>query len=235
MNRLEIRTLARTLMDEPDAAPDGSFTDAAIDIQINASKDRVAIALSSLLPSMFRSYALVDVVAGKASYSIVTDFGIADCLLPVDLYRYKADEPRLPLLFTPDSETLALMSNKTGHDSIFWGMEKAGYVELAPPSKETVTDRYKLVYVLKFPDLNHDSSDVAPNVATPGYDSALHSLIGYDTAIALLPVNERSTADLERRMNVIMQDIAWNLSGQSAATFKELLPSREILNFGAGL
>lgn len=235
MNRLEIRTLARTLIDEPDPAPDGSFEDAAIDIQINASKDRVAIALSSLLPTRFRSSALVNVTAGKSSYSIVTDFSIADCLLPVDFYRYKADERRLPLLYVPNSENLALVSNNGSLDSIFWGIEKPGYVEFSPPCKETVASRYKLIYVLKFPDLNHDTSDVAPNVATPGYDSVFHSLIAYDVAIALLPVNERSTADLERRRDIIMQEMAWNLAGQSAARFNDLLPARKILSLGASL
>jgi hypothetical protein len=235
MNRLEIRTLARTLMDEPDAAPDGSFADADIDIQINASKDRVAIALSSLLPGKFRSYALVDVEAGKASYSIVTDFAVTDCLLPVDFYRYKADERRLPLLYTPNSENLALVSNKANLDSVLWGQEKDGYVEFSPPAKETVASRYKFIYVKKWPDLTHDTSDVAPNVATPGYDSVFHSLIAYDVAVALLPVNERSTTDLERRRDVIMQEVAWNLTGQSGARFNELLSTRRILHLGASL
>lgn len=235
MNRLEIRTLARTLMDEPEPAPDGTFADADIDIQINASKDRVAIALSSLLPAKFRSYALVGVEAGKASYSIVTDFLVTDCLVPADLIRYKAEERRLPLLYTKNSEDLAACSNLAAPDTLLWGQEKDGYIELSPPPKETASARYKFIYVKKWPDLNHDTSDVAPNVATPGYDSVFHSLIAYDVAIALLPVNERSTSDLERRRDAIMREIAWNLSGQSGATFNGLLSTRKIFQLEASL
>lgn len=232
MNRLEIRTLLRTLIDEPDAYPDGTFTDAQLDTLINSSKDRIALALSSLLPSKFRTYKLVPTTAGRASYSIVTDWLITDCLAVVDILRYKANEDRLPLLYTPNSEDLALTSNTANLDAVFWGQEKADYVELSPPSKETLADRYKVIYVKKVPDLNHDTSDVAPNVATPGFDSVAHSLIAYDAAEVALAVNERSTIDIERRKQAIMFDIAWNLSGVPGARLELLIPARQIFSQG---
>ncbi len=232
MTRLEIRTLLRTLIDEPDPYPDGTFTDAQLNTLINTSKDRVTLALSGLLPSKFRSYKLVPVTAGKSSYSIVTDFVITDCLAVADIIRYKATEDRLPLLYTPNSEDLALISNTSNLDSVFWGQEKEGYVELSPPPKETLADRYKVIYVIKFPDLNHDTSNDAPNVATPGFDSIAHSLIAYDAAEVCLAVNERSTSDLERRKQSIMFDIAWNLSGIPGAKMELLLPARTTFNLG---
>lgn len=225
MTRLEIRTLLRTLIDEPDPYPDGTFTDDQLNALINASKDRVTLALSSLLPGKFRSYKLVPVTAGKSSYSIVTDFTITDCLAVADIIRYKATEDRLPVLYTPNSEDLALISNTSNLDSIMWGQEKEGYVELSPPPKETLADRYKVIYVIKFPDLAADD-------VSPAFDSIAHSLIAYDAAEVGLAVNERSTADLERRKQAILFDIAWNLSGVPGAKMELLLPARTIFNQG---
>lgn len=233
MNRLEIRTLLRTLIDEPDPYPDGTFTDDQLNTLINLSKDRITLALSGLLPGKFRSSKLVPATAGKASYSIIADWSITDALAIVDIIRYKATEDRLPLLHTPNAEDLALISNTANLDALMWGQEKEGYIELSPPSKETLSDRYKVIYVVKFLDLNHDTSDVAPNVATPGFDSIAHSLIAYDAAEAALAVNERVTTDIERRKQAIMFDIAWNLSGVQGARLDLLTPARTIFALGA--
>ncbi len=113
-----------------------------------------------------------------------------------------------------------------------WGQEKEGFVEFSPPPKETLTDRYKVVYVIKYPDLNHDTSDVAPNIATPGFDSVAHSLIAYDAAETCLPVNERSIADIQAQKYAIMHDIAWNLSGVPGARLNILIPARTIFDLG---
>ena len=113
-----------------------------------------------------------------------------------------------------------------------WGMEKEGYIELSPPPKDTLADRYKVIYVIKFPDLTHDTSDVSPNVATPGFDSIAHSLIAYDAAEVCLAVNERVTADVQSRKQAIMFDIAWNLSGIQGARLELLMPARTIFNQG---
>lgn len=232
MTRAEIRSLVRLLIDEPEAYPDGTFTDAQLDTLINTAKDKATLALASFLPWMFQGTALVDVTAGKGSYDIVTDWLITDCLAVVTIIRNKTTEGRLPVLFSPGSEDLVLMSNIPNTDPILWGQEKDGYVELSPPPKETATDRYKVVYVKKFPDLNHDTSDVSPNVATPGFRDIAHPLIAYETAIIALIPNERSTTDIEKRKQDLLFDITWNLSGVQMARHSILVPTGEIFRGG---
>lgn len=232
MNRLEIRSLVRLLIDEPEAYPDGTFTEAQLDSLINTAKDKATLALASFLPWMFQGTALVDVTAGKSSYDIVTDWLITDCLAVVTIIRNKTTEGRLPVLFSPGSEDLALMSNIANTDPILWGQEKAGYVELSPPPKETATDRYKVIYVKKFPDLNHDTSDEDPDVATPGFNSIAHPLIAYEAALNAMIANERSPADIEKRKQDLIFDIAWNLSGVQMARHSILVPTGD--NFRGG-
>lgn len=232
MTRAEIRSLVRLLIDEPEAYPDGTFTDPQLDALINPAKDKATLALASFLPWMFQETALVDVEAGVSSYDISFDWGIDDCLAVVTIIRNKTTEDRLPLLFSPGNEDLALMSNISNTDPILWGQEKAGYVELSPPPKETATDRYKVVYVKKFPDLNHDTSDVTPNIATPGFNPIAHPLIAYEAALIAMIANERSPADIEKRKQDLLFDIAWNLSGVQMARHSILVPTGEIFRGG---
>jgi len=232
MTRTEIRSLVRLLIDEPEAYPDGTFTDEALNGLINTAKDKATLALASLLPWMFQGTALVAVVTGKSSYDIVTDWAIADCLVVKDIIRNKPVEDRLPLPYSQGSEGLGLMSNIANADSIIWGQEKDGFIEFSPPTKETVSDRYKVVYIKKFPDLNHDTSDESPNIATPGFRDIAHPLIAYEAAIVALIPNERSTADIEKRKQDLLFDIGWNLSGQQMTRCDILVPTFE--NFKRG-
>jgi len=232
MIRAEIRSLVRLLIDEPEPYPDGTFTEPQLDSLINTAKDKATLALASFLPWMFQGTALVDVEAGVSSYDISEDWDIDDCLAVVTIIRNKTTEGRLPVLFSPGSEDLALMSNIPNTDPILWGQEKAGYVELSPPPKETATDRYKVVYVKKFPDLNHDTSDVSPNVATPGFNAIAHPLIAYEAALIAMIANERSPADIEKRKQDLFFDITWNLSGVQMARHSILIPTGEIFRGG---
>lgn len=232
MNRAEIRSMVRMLIDEPDPYPDGTFTEEQLNTLIDSAMDKVTLSLASLLPFMFQGVALVDVEAGIMSYDIEADWGITDCLLVKEIIRNKPTEDRLPVMFSQGSEDLALMSNISGTDPILWGQEQVGFVELSPPPKETATDRYKVIYIKKFADLNHDTSDTTPNVATPGFNVMAHPLIAYEVAILALIANERSTTDIEKRKQDLLFDIGWNLSGQQMTRHNILIPTR--LNFRGG-
>lgn len=232
MTRAEIRSLVRMLIDEPEPYPDGTFTEAQLDILINLAKDKVTLALASFLPWEFQATALVDVVATQGSYSVATDWSITDCLAVVTILRNKTTEDRLPLLYSPGSEDVSLMSNISNSDPALWGQERAGYIELSPPPKETASDRYKIIYIRKFPDLNHDTSDISPHVATPGFNSIAHPLIAYEAAILALIPNEKVTDDIEKRKQDLLFDIAWNLSGVQLAKHSILVPTAE--NFRGG-
>ena len=50
--------------------------------------------------------------------------------------------------------------------------------------------------------------------------------------MAALPVNERSTSDLERQRQGILFDIAWNLSGVPGARLNLSVPTKDILTLG---
>jgi hypothetical protein len=233
MTRLEIRTLVRTLIDQPDEYPDGTFTNIQLNTLINLAKDKVVLALASFVPWKFNKSTTVDVTAGTASYTLTTDWSITDAVAVVDIIRNKTGEDRTPVLFAPNTEDLALFSNLSNMDSVLWGQVEDGKVEFSPPCLATVTDRYRVIYVKKVPDLNHDTLDTpSPNVATPDFDSQAHPLIAYyAAALAMIP-DEKSSAEMMARYQELVYEIAWNLSSQPGARYNVLLPSRAIFNAG---
>ena len=233
MTRLEIRNLVRQLIDQPYEKPDGSFYNTDLNILINIAKDKVVLALAPIVPGLFTTKVAVDVTAGDSSYSILTDWGITDCFMPWGLIRNLSNELRLPLLYG-SAEDRQLISNLPNRDSVMWGVDEEGTVEVAPPSKDTASDRFMFYYIKKVADLNDDSTDdvKTSKVATPGFNSIGHPLIAYVAAGMAMITDERISADVDMKYQELLYDISWTLSQIPGARHDVLIPTRAIFNGG---
>jgi len=186
MIRSAIRTLIRIEADDLTESPKGLFTNDSLDILINVAQRKLQLKLIRLIPWMFRKNVTFDFTIAKTDYDIATDLVITDLLMFETIVHNKANTPAKPLYFYSSPNDFWMSQDyvgATGSDPAAWAYLDKDTITILPTASGTVADRLKAFYFFRIPDLNHDSSDVSPNVATPHMDASLHGLIAYEVLL----------------------------------------------------
>lgn len=228
MNRSEIRTQIRTLADELTERPEGLFLNTELDALINVSQQNVELALIEYIPWYFRGTKTFSTSANKETYDIESEVGIADFFLFSDIFRNTTGKKPTPLRFIePDDQwQYGSVGGKGEPDA--WGFE----------DKDTIFFRkipngvysYKGYYFKKIPALDHDTSDVSPNVATPHLPESAHPLIALDVLRQWdIRSGELETSKIEDMYQDLFFDVAYNLSAPQGKTSRRRPNIREYL------
>lgn len=189
MNRLAIRNYARFLLDELEELPEGQVKDEDADIfdlneVINISQQNVQLDLIPIIPQYFRKTFLISRTVNKWEYDIEDDLSVTDFLMMEDIFHNLAAKKPHGLTYIEVDQLYEFIESieETGEPKV-WFWEEAGVIGLKPIPTSTVADRYKAYYFYELPDLNHDTSDVSPNIATPPFPAPAHKLISIDAVL----------------------------------------------------
>lgn len=227
MNRLAIRTYVRFLIDEFSEEPEGLFlndstaTELGINDLINTSMHNVHLELLRFMPSYFRKKFLISVTANKREYSIVTDFGLTDFMTMEDIFYNESSSKPTPLLHVELDQINDYQINvgETGDPKI-WTYESGDSIAFDPTPNATLANKFKGFYFWRIPDLNHDTSDVLPNIATPSLPKDAHPLIAFDVVNQLHIASEEEHADIEALKQKIMAPFLSFYSMQQGTTWR---------------
>jgi hypothetical protein len=180
MTREEIRTYIRTLANELTEAPEGLFTNVDLNPLINISQRNVQLDLMlSGLVWYFRKSGLISITKDKSTYSITTDLSITDLLLIEEILFNVEDEYKNPVPKIDIDQTWEFeLEDST--DPIAWGREDKDTIFVMPKPTTSISNYWKIYYFKRIPALNHDTSDVTPNIATPHLPEEAHPLIALD-------------------------------------------------------
>ena len=190
MNRKAIRLYARALLDEYTEKPGGMFYDedaAELDLNemINVAQVNVYLDLIPHIPNFFRKPVLISIVANQRTYEIKSggDINITDFFLFENIYHNESGRKPKGLLYV-EPDQLCQFGIKVGDKGSpkVWSYEEEKTVAFDPTPDTSRANWYKGFYFFELPDLNHDDSDVSPNVATPLLPKSAHILISIDTA-----------------------------------------------------
>lgn len=205
MKRLQIRLLARSLIDEYSEEPEGLFKDDDVDEIdmnefINLAQQKVELDLLPFVPHLFRKPFLISTTATKRIYDIVSDLSVTDFLAMEDIYRNKAGERPTVLHFVEQDQLWEFVKVGDTGPAKVWSWEERLKIAIDPTPDVSESDIFKAVYSFKAPNLNHDSTDNPPtDYATPLLPEVSHVLIAIDTAIQCHLVGEEESSDLQGR------------------------------------
>ena len=234
MTREEIRDLIRVLADELEEAPQGLFFDAQLNTLVNLGQRKVQLRLIPLIPWYFRKTAEFDWGTSE-TYSIVTDLGISDLLIFEDICHNLTNQKATPLYFcdNPNDKWQYGAVGRAGPAPRAWGYEDKDDIWILPKSGATVSNRLKAYYFLRIPDLNHDTSDTSPNVATPHMDEAIHDLIVYEVLLNWF-IRDKAGADYNRmkeKAALSFTEAMYTLSMKQGFSTGRLPGAEEYLDF----
>lgn len=225
MNRSEIRYLLRSLIDQPEEAPKGSFLNAELNIYINIAQRQVLLDLAGRCPNRFNKWKKISTTAAKGEYSLETDFSLTDVLLIRDIIRNKSGERPIPLLYClPEHQWTVVSVSDTGDPKV-WGRGEEGSIFLRPIPAEAYADRYLMIYVEKIPDLNDDSTDDATHHATPHLDEIAHPLIAYKAAELCKLKDEEIGTDVETQYANLLALVAKQVGPAEGMPLLGITPS----------
>jgi hypothetical protein len=186
MNRLAIRNYARFLLDELSELPEGQVKDEDDDIfdlneVINISQQNVQLDLIPIIPQYFRKKFLISREINKWEYDIEDDLSVTDFLMMEDIFHNLGAKKPHGLTYIELDQLYEFVGsiNEVAEPKV-WFWEEEGVIGLRPIPPSTLADRYKAYYFYKVPDLNHDTSDTSPNIATPPFPAPAHKLISID-------------------------------------------------------
>jgi len=193
----------RFLINELTELPEGTFKDedaSIFDLNdiINISQQNVYLRLLHLVPEEFRKSFKISLTAAKNEYNIVSDCSIADFWRMEDIYHNELAKPKHGLLYV-DLDQIADIGidvGETGVDPKCWYWESKGVIGILPVPSSTVAERLKAYYFYEIPDLNHDTDDVSPNVATPLLPKVAHKLIAIDGVRQLQIASEEGALEV---------------------------------------
>jgi len=205
------------LIDQPNEAPQGSFYDTELDDYINIAQVNVQTELLQYIPWYFRKTKTFQTTATKETYTIATDIGITDLLLFEEILWNKTGERPRPITgpIEPDQIYEYVEVDETGEPKI-WGFEDKDTIFIKKIA-DAVYD-LKAYYFKTIPDLNHDSSDTSPNVATPHLPKQAHPLIALEASLLCGIKDEQIMTDIETKKINMYREVAWALSTPQGTT-----------------
>lgn len=228
MNRGTIRSQIRSLIDQPYEAPQGSFLNTELNDYINVAQVNVQTKLIQFIPWYFRKTKEFSTTANKGEYDISSDIGITDFLLFEEILWNKSGERPQPITgpIDPDQIYDYVKVGGIGEPKI-WGYEERGKIFLKKIPDAVYP--YKAYYFEEIPDLNHDSSDTSPDVATPHLPKQAHPLISLEAILLCGIKDEEITTDVENKLARKYIEIAWQLSSPQGTVGKARPHLREIV------
>ena len=213
MKRGEIRDYIRILGDELTEAPEGLFTDAQLNTLINISQRKVQKELANYIPWYFRQTKLISLTANKKVYSIDTDLLITDFLVFEKIIPNVTAQEAIPLLYLEPKDIR--LHEKVGDTAAMpkgWGYETSSSIFFVPTPASTTASALKAYYIRRIPDLNHDTSDTPPSVATPLLPEEAHQLIAIDVVRQWIIWDKSKFADADRRYSEVFSSIVMQIS-----------------------
>lgn len=226
MNRGEIRYLLRSLIDQPNQAPVGSFLDEELNVYINFAQRDVLLDLAGRCLTRFNKWKKISITAGKGEYSLVTDFGVSDVLQIRDILRNKAGEKPIPLFYCPpEQQWIVSTVGETAANPLIWGRGEEGSVFLRPIPTASYADRYLMIYIEEIPDLNDDTTDDATHHATPHLPTIAHPLIAYKAAELCKIKDEEIGTDVETQYTGLLARVVKQLGAVEGTPLMGQTPS----------
>lgn len=221
MKRGALRTHIRTLADELTAAPEGLFTDAELDSFINIAQRVVYVDLIEHLPWYFRYTKTFSATASKKTYDIATDIVITDLFMFETILKNTTGEKPTPLVYLEDPEDL-WQYGEVGEEKepkVYY-YEDRETVGLHPTPNSAYP--YKAFYFKRIPDLTHDDSDVAPNVATPHLPEETHELIAFQVLLRWYIRDEDSSSysRVQSKYHDALYQASYELSTSQGVTYR---------------
>lgn len=209
MNRKEIRTLSRGLVDEYSEFPQGLIKDEDSDvitmnILINIAQLNVMMDLIPYIPRTFRSSFLISLVAAKDEYSIPTDLSVTDFVAMENIYHNESGELPQGLLYVePDQvHQIDIDVGETG-DPQCWFYGGKDIIVFRPKPASAIADRFKAYYFRKLIDLNQDETHDPANskYAISEIPDVAHPLIAFDAAMQYRLIEDKDVSKIEKVYN----------------------------------
>lgn len=230
MNRQQIRDYVRILADELTETPEGLFYNTDLNSLINIAQQYAYMKLIQRIPWYFRKAKLIGVTANKETYSMATDLSLTDFFLWEMILKNDGSSRPAPLLeIRPDDRWQFMETGATKGLIKAWGYEDKDSIFFTPPPSATEADKFKGYYFKIIPDLNHDTSDVSPNVATPHLPAIAHTLISYEVIILWHIRGEEEGTDIRSLYMEKIEEVVSNLSLRSSLTLGQLPSVKEML------
>lgn len=220
MNRGELRKYLRTLADELGEAPEGLFTNAdgdgsGLNTLINLSQQNVYLALIHHIPWYLRDVTTFTMTATDGEYSISSDMSISDFFMFEMIIKNTSGERPDPLIWLETPEEINDFLREVGDTDeprAYYISGQGDTINFLPPPDSAYP--YNIFYFPEIPDLNHDSSDASPNVATPHLPKVSHPLIALDVLKDWHIRSEEEKADIEDRYNSILFNVSYVMSAK---------------------
>lgn len=219
MNRKEIRTYARGIVNEYSEEPEGLIKDEDVDEVdfnelINIAQQKVQIDLMLHIPWYFRRSKLISTVADKEEYDIVTDLEINDFLVFENIFHNETgEEPQGLLHAEPDQLTdLGILAGEKGEPRL-WIYESGSSIAFKPTPTASESNKYKGYYFYQIPDLNEDTDHdpSAGKYAIPALPKVTHVLVAIDAAKQYHTIDDEEAYDIEKRYDRYLVMAANNL------------------------
>ena len=213
MKRGELRNLVRILADELTEAPEGLFTDVELDSLLNISQRVVQRDLANYIPWYFRKSKELSLTLSKKVYSISSDFLITDFLIFEKIVPNVLQSEARPLLYLEPKDIW--LHEKVGDTALVpkgWGYETKDSVFFVPTPSQTQSGVLKAFYMMRIPDLNDDTSDEPPKVATPLLPEEAHQLLAIDTLRQWFIRDQSNLNDINQRYREILQNVILQMS-----------------------
>jgi len=142
---------------------------------------------------------LISRTGDKWKYDLVDDLSVTDFLMMEDIFHNLASKKPHGLLYIEADQLYEFVSSvdQTGEPEV-WYWEEKGVIALRPIPVSTLADRYKAYYFYELPDLNHDTSDVSPNIATPPFPAPAHKLISIDVVLQCQIADESGALEVAK-------------------------------------
>ena len=229
MDLEHLREYTRILADELDAAPEGVFTDAELNIVLNVSKDNVFMDLVDLIPHRFRKSVNISLVASQEEYELAAagDIVVENVMAIEVIIRTVSGKKPWPLIeITPEMDH-QFMANPTETDTypVAWRWSQKDNIVFRRIPSAAITNFAKMLYFEEIADLAEDDDE-------PDLPRMAHPLICLDALRQWGIRTAEGSAAVENRYQEMLQKVVQKYSLKSALRGGQLPGTIEMSGYG---
>jgi hypothetical protein len=235
MTRGEIRSYIRILADELTEAPEGLFLDTELDLLINISQQKTAVELAPFIPWAITKSFLISTVANKREYDVLADLSVTDLFMFFGIFHNESGYKQTELLYVEKDQLVEYnVIGETGDPKV-WSWDSPGVIALDPCPDQSVTSKFKAVYIPVFHDLNQDTTHEPPTgkYAIPFNGlvtlTPTHSLISLDVLKQWHIRGEEEGSDIDQRYREVFSSVISTMSMAQGVTSKMRPELREMI------